>query len=131
VQVTKAGGYEALESLDGKHLYYTKARLTPGIWRAPVEGGEERLILDHHGAGNKPYWTVAADGIYFVTDENPQHPVIEFFRFATGEVTRIYVMEKPIAGSTRGVAIAPDGRWLLFTQGDQSGSDIRLVENFR
>jgi Tol biopolymer transport system component/DNA-binding winged helix-turn-helix (wHTH) protein len=130
VQVTKHGGYEALESLDGKYLYYTKARLTPGIWRAPVEDGEGKMILDYHRAGNKPYWTVAADGIYFATDEDPRHPVIEFFRFATGEVTRIYVMEKPIAGGTRGITVAPDGRSLLFTQVDQSGSDIRLVENF-
>jgi Tol biopolymer transport system component len=131
VQVTRAGGYEAVESPDGKYLYYTKARRTAGIWRAPMEGGEETLILDHHGAGNKPFWTVAAEGIYFATDEDPRHPVIEFFRFATREVTRIYVMEKPIPAGTRGITVTPDGRWLLFTQVDQSGSDIRLVEGFR
>jgi Tol biopolymer transport system component/DNA-binding winged helix-turn-helix (wHTH) protein len=117
VQVTRAGGYEALESLDGKYLYYTKARRTAGIWQAPVENGDETLILDHHGAGNKPYWTVAAGGIYFATDGDPRHPVIEFFRFATREVTRIYVMEKPILASTRGITVTPDGRWFGQPEG--------------
>jgi len=56
---------------------------------------------------------------------------IEFFRFATGQVTRVYAMQKPIPAGTRGISITPDGRWLLFTQIDQSGSDIRMMDNFR
>jgi hypothetical protein len=31
---------------------------------------------------------------------------------------------------TSGLAVSPDGRWLLYTQVDQSGSDIMPVENF-
>lgn len=29
-----------------------------------------------------------------------------------------------------GIVVSPDGRWLLYTQVDQSGSDIMLMENF-
>ena len=37
---TTAGAREAFESPDGKHLYYAKES-TPGIWRVPVDGGDE------------------------------------------------------------------------------------------
>ena len=44
--VTRQGGYVALESPDGKHLYYTKTGIpenAEGIWEVPVEGGAETL----------------------------------------------------------------------------------------
>jgi len=28
------------------------------------------------------------------------------------------------------LAISPDGRWILYSQLDQGGNDIMLVENF-
>jgi Tol biopolymer transport system component len=57
-QVTKDGGSVAYESTDGKFLYYTKGRNVVGIWRVPVEGGEETLVLNTHKAGYWRAWTV-------------------------------------------------------------------------
>ena len=45
VQVTKHGGVVATESADGRFLYYAKVDV-PGIWRMPLQGGEETLVLD-------------------------------------------------------------------------------------
>ena len=127
-QVTSQGGFEGLESKDGKFLYYAKDRRLPGIWRIPVEGGAETPVLDHHQAGFWRAWTVTEQGIYFATAENPSRPLIEFFSFATGKVTQIATLEKPFS---LGISVSPDGRWLIYTQLDQSGSDIMLMENFR
>ncbi|MFL6449478.1 MAG: hypothetical protein ACJ746_17625 [Bryobacteraceae bacterium] len=44
VQVTKDGGADAFESRDGKFVYYTKWEQR-GIWRKPVEGGPDTLII--------------------------------------------------------------------------------------
>jgi len=127
-QVTRQGGHFAIESPDGKFLYYVKGRQLPGIWKIPVAGGEEAPVLDHHQAGRWRSWTVTEQGIYFATAENPTQPLIEFFSFATRKVTQIATLEKPFF---LGISVSPDGRWLIYTQLDQSGSDIMLMENFR
>jgi hypothetical protein len=88
------------------------------------------MLLDHHNAGYWRHWTVAEKGIYFATANTPSQPVIELFSFATGKVTQVATLDRPLSRSEPGLAISPDGRWLLFAQMDQSGSDIMLVENF-
>src|SRR5438552_88388 len=45
LQVTRQGGFEGFESADGRFFYYAKGRAMPGIWRAPVAGGDESLVL--------------------------------------------------------------------------------------
>jgi len=40
IQVTKSEGFIAMESPDGKWLFYSK-RNEPGLWKIPLTGGEE------------------------------------------------------------------------------------------
>jgi Tol biopolymer transport system component/DNA-binding winged helix-turn-helix (wHTH) protein len=131
VQVTEQGGYLPIASPDGKFIYYGKRRNGPGIWRIPVGGGKESLVLDQHGAGYGKHWTVTDEGIYFVTTEDLSKPVLEFFSFATGKVSRVAVLERPVSLAMRGLSVSPDKRWLLSTQMERFGGDIMLVENFR
>ncbi|MGH9959784.1 MAG: winged helix-turn-helix domain-containing protein, partial [Pyrinomonadaceae bacterium] len=130
VQLTKNGGFRTYESPDGKFMYYSKLDAS-GLWRIPVEGGEESPILDQLQKGYWQAWSVVDRGIYFINPAPKPPATIEFFSFATRRVTRIASLEKESFkwGST--LAISPDGRWVLYTQLDQSGSDIMLVENFR
>lgn len=130
-QITEQGGVDSMESSDGQFLYYTKARYAPGIWRKPLAGGEEKLILDHHRAGVWRYWTVVAQGIYFATAERPEQPLLEFYSFATGQVTLVAQLEKGLERSMSGLSVSSDGRRLIWAQVDQVGSDIMLLENFR
>ncbi len=130
VQMTKNGGFAPLESPDGQFVYYAKFK-DPGIWKVSVQGGEETLILDHLQPGLWGYWAVVEEGIYFLNAKAEPRPAIEFYRFATRQVTRVFVPEKdPIYGNP-GLALSPDGRWILYAQMDQTQSDIMLVENFR
>jgi Tol biopolymer transport system component/DNA-binding winged helix-turn-helix (wHTH) protein len=127
-QLTKQGGFEGVESPDGRLFYYSKGRNIPGVWRIPVEGGEESLVLDSYKAGVRRAWAVMSGGIYFIDVEPPAPPLINFFNFATRKVAPIAKLEKtPFVG----LALSPDNRWLLYTQVDQDGSDIMLIENFR
>jgi len=130
VQVTKAGGYEGFESLDGKLVFYSKPK-TPGIWSVPVEGGQETLVLEKPGTNE---WAVARDGICFLDWKDALHPVVQFYNLRNRRSTIVYEFPQGTnlhntAGTT--ISISPDERWILYTQLDQAGSNLVPVENFR
>ncbi|MFN7927155.1 MAG: winged helix-turn-helix domain-containing protein [Blastocatellia bacterium] len=131
VQVTRQGGFDNVESADGQYLYYLKGRLMAGIWRVPTAGGEEAMVLEQRRAGHWRHWAVTAQGIYFATAEQFEHPVIEFFDFATKQTKLLFTLEKPIYPTPPGLAVSPDGHHLIWSQHDQEGGDIMLLENFR
>jgi WD40 repeat protein len=117
----------AFESVDGKWVYYAKEATTGGIWKTPVAGGQESLVIDvtvYWGG-----WALVAEGIYYYdrTISKPDLCYINSFRFATKEVTTIAVLPK----SPQYIAASPDQRWLIFNQFDIYEAGIVLVENFR
>jgi Tol biopolymer transport system component len=126
VQVMHQGGFVAFESPDGKFVYYTKSEEgTEGLWRLPVEGGEETQVLDRVIALRS--FAITNLGIYFLTPSNSEFS-IEFFSFATAKTETIAKVENPSLGS---LTVSPDGKSIVYAQADQLGSDLMLVENFR
>ncbi|HUK74027.1 MAG TPA: hypothetical protein VLV47_00970, partial [Candidatus Bathyarchaeia archaeon] len=128
VQVTKSGGEEAFESTDGKYVYWAKLDL-PGIWRVPVAGGEETQVL---GLSTESLWALTGQGICFFDLNNPAGPALKLYSFTTGKTTLLRQLPKNTSIDTQSTAlsVSPDGRWILYTQYDQSGSNLMLVENF-
>jgi len=123
VPVPQIRSPEAVESPDGRFLYYGGDRL----WRIPTGGGEETLVVDSlHPLGSQ--LVVMEDGIYFIS--KPDEKGVSYIRFkdlAKGTVRTI----APIRGQVYyGFAVSPDRRSFLYTQADDSGSDLMLVENF-
>jgi Tol biopolymer transport system component/DNA-binding winged helix-turn-helix (wHTH) protein len=129
-QVTRQGGHDALESPDGRWLYYAKGRGLPAVWRMPVTGGAETLVYQFSQPGGR-LWTVMNEGLYFAGAAPSDRPTINFFNFSTGRVTPVMALEKGLSLGGPGLSVSPDGRWLLFSQVDRRGSDIMLLENFR
>jgi hypothetical protein len=131
VQITKGGGFYALESFNGKMLYYLK----PGqqshdlgpIWKVPPVGGIEEPVVDREIAWGD--WVLRPEGMYFAT-RTGKKCLIEFFNFQTGKITPFYQEETP---NFRGfLAISPDGEWFVYTEDTTpEESDLMLVENFR
>ena len=128
MQVTRHGGLMSFESADGKYRYYNNG--PPGVWRVPVDGGEETLIHDIPKAGGWGAWTVVNDGIYFINTAVKGAYAIDFFTFATRRVRRIAVMEN-VNEFVSGLAISPDRQRILYTQQESLAGDIMLVENVR
>ena len=128
LQVTKHGGQEAFESFDGKHVYYSKERWVPGIWRVGVQGGEETLVVDQ---GRFGYWGLTARGIYFVIPKETNQASVEFFSFATNRTRRLAVIKTELALGPPGFAVSPDDRWILLSQVARRDRDLMLVENFQ
>jgi len=122
VQVTRNGGNAALESRDGKTLYYAK---DPGsLWQKTLPDGAETPIASSIFRYNV---AVAEKGVYYTVVENNSATIV-FRDSATGKATPILKMAK---APDLGLEVSPDGRFLLFVQLDYSGSDLKLVENFR
>jgi eukaryotic-like serine/threonine-protein kinase len=127
VQVTRKGGFRALESPDRKVLYYAKNDGPTGLWTVPVEGGEESQVLASVSHGEN--FDVVDEGIYFIPTPDPTAGYsIQFFSFATRKMTPITKIEKP---ANLGLSVSPDRKWILYSQIDQQSSDLMLVENFR
>jgi len=128
VQITKQGGFLPFESPDARFVYYDKGDDGAGVWRVPIDGGEETLILDQLKSEN---WAVVDDGIYFIRyDVNSnQDGAILFSDFATGRVKEIVNVGKEhmVQG---GLAVSPDRRSFFYTVWEHIGGDIMLVENF-
>ena len=53
---------------------------------------------------------------------------IRFYEFATRKIQKLLTIERPVHLA---IAVSPDGRTILYTQLDEAGSDLMLVENFR
>ena len=127
VQVTKNGGVFAAESADGRFLYYSKFDV-PGIWKMPLQGGEETRILDQPAGDDWYNWALARNGIYFLDSSIRTNATVKFFDFATDKKISISTSDKPLG---MGLALSPDSRSILYVQNELAESSIMLVKNFR
>ncbi|MCW5978027.1 MAG: serine/threonine-protein kinase [Bryobacteraceae bacterium] len=124
VQVTNDGGYMAIESRDGKFLFFTKdAGYRTGLWKRSLETGQESKLVSP--VVRNSFFPVD-DGVYFIGD--PHLGTLNFLDFRTGGTHVIRTLDRPPAG---GLSLSPDGGHILFSQFDRSESDLMLVDNFR
>jgi Tol biopolymer transport system component/DNA-binding winged helix-turn-helix (wHTH) protein len=123
IQVTQDGGLEPLESPDGRFIYYTKVLGEASVWRVPVGGGQATKLIENLRSFRG--LVIVSKGIYFVPGTGSS---IEFLDFASNHTKRVASFGKPFDW---GLALSPDGQWILYGQKEQVGSELRLVENFR
>jgi len=131
VQVTQHGGFEGFESDDSRYLLYVRGREVPGIFKVPVNGGDEVMVTDLDQAGFWRSWRPARGGIYFLSAAPLGSPRLEFLDLANGRVQRLTELAKAPDATIPGLAVARDGRRLLVAQYDNSGSNIIMVERAR
>jgi hypothetical protein len=93
-----------------------------------VESGEEVRVIERAAQGN---WAVSNRGVYFLTPTANRNSQVEFYSFASRQVTQLGKIEKEMSTLGPNFSVSPDARWILCSRLDQSGSDLVLVENFR
>jgi hypothetical protein len=86
--------------------------------------------LDQGGRG---LWALTPQGVCFFDFSGPTGLALKFYNFATGKVTllREFSKDTSVDNSSTALTVSPDGRWILYTQNDQSGSNLMLVESYR
>jgi Tol biopolymer transport system component/serine/threonine protein kinase len=127
-QVTRDGGFAAFESPDGRYLYYAKGRSTAGLWRKKLPDGVEEEILPQLKPGYWGNWAVTEKGIYFADQTAATAGGIFFFDFGTRKIRQVSKTDKPLAVLDSAFAVSHDRRSILYTQVDQSGSDIFVLD---
>jgi eukaryotic-like serine/threonine-protein kinase len=133
IQITHKGGWYAQESLDGKILFFGKpfARAPyvsgvpyaghPGVYRRPVVGGEEAMFLSD---ANIEMFAETSKGYYFWTTDR----ALTFLDSSTGAKRIVAVTDK---FPRYYVSVFPDGKRIVYTEGEPGSTDLYLVENFR
>jgi Tol biopolymer transport system component len=119
-QVTRNGGQTAFESPVSPTIYYTNGSNPSPLWKVPAEKGEESQVAD---SVTNSQFAVSRGGICFIS-----WPRLQYLELSTGRTKTMLTLQKP---ALLGLTMSPDEHWLLYSQIDQGGSDLMLVENFR
>jgi Tol biopolymer transport system component/DNA-binding winged helix-turn-helix (wHTH) protein len=130
-QVTRNGGFDAVEAPDGKSLYYVQGRYTRGLWSVAVDGGQETKVPGL-GSLTASSWTIIDNGILWidVTASNPP-ALIRFYDFTTREVSMITEVPGYVIPTATGFHAVRNGAVMMWSQLDRSAHDLMLVERFR
>lgn len=127
MQLTKEGGFDPIEWVDGKTVYYTRF-YQAGIWKTPVSGGAETLaVADRPQIGFWGHYGVAATGLYFLDEDAEPHPAIDFYSFATQRISTVLTLDEHPARLQPSLGVSADGKTIYFTQYDRQ-SVIRMME---
>jgi len=75
------------------------------------------------------YWAPVRDGIYYL--DTSRTPGFDFLSLSTHRTNRVFDLEdRPVEGAP-GLAVSPNGKFILYTLLNQSNSDIALVQNLK
>ncbi len=123
-RLTDNMGNVAVESTDGKTLFYTK--FDRALYSRPLAGGPEQKVLDFVARNN---FEVMEDGIYYIGsyDREGKAPLL-FYDFSSRTSRPLVRLEGTIG---RGFTVSPDRRLFLYALDINQGSDLVMIENFR
>jgi Tol biopolymer transport system component len=124
-QVTENGGLYAVESTDGKTLFYSDQEGV--IARRLADRSEQRLF----DSVTDKLFTPVEDGIYYIgaRGSDARHRPLQFYDFANGTSHLVTNLEGLFGQG--GLSLSPDRKTILFTASVQPVSDVMMIENFR
>ena len=129
-QVTRDGGFGAMESSDGRTLYYVGDMAATSIWRMPVAGSSHSAVIDSVGQRLWGYWTVSPHYVMYFHRRSPNDSSAEILGLnpATGKTHHLGATERAPEAGGKGLSISPDERWIVYAQRDIYQTSIMLAE---
>lgn len=132
-QVTYNRGFLARESPDGRWIYFARPEKLE-VWRMPTPNFrgslKEELIVGPPYAAHAATWTLYGDEILFldVAKEN-NVPAIRACDVRTRRTRTI--LEAAEISTDDKLSVSPDGKWVLCSKLDRSGSNIMVSDDLR
>ena len=129
-QVTREGGFAAVEEAGSGDLYY--ARLDrPGIWRRNAVTAVEEPV----GAVLQPFdwanWTVDGSSLLRLRRTSWTSGVLERGAAGSAEASRLVELESDHNLILGGIAVSPDGSTLVWSQRTRLDFDILTAPGYR
>jgi hypothetical protein len=130
-RVTRGGaGRGAIESADGRTLFFKGGNEDSPLLALPLTGGPERTAAACVG-GLWGTFDVVASGVYYPDCSSVSSPALHQLDPATGRDQVLGTLEMFERFGNGRVGVSPDGRTILYTKAVRTGSDLMLIENFR
>lgn len=127
VRVTDQGGFWAQESADGQWLYYAKRAPARGIWRRPLAGGPEQMVVDVV-EGLWGAWSVGVKGLYWIENPTDRKARMLFRPFSGSPEQTLHTLFVPPIMWDGAFAINADDSEIYFAQLDRATSDLYRVD---
>jgi len=128
VQLTHITGGEAVEAVGGNLIYFSDGR--NGLWQVSPDGTGERPVPGFEHLRHSRYFAVSRRGFYFLRDVDVPWE-IDHYDMRSRMTARVALIEKGIGYGLPNLSVSPDEHWLLYTQFDDSGSDILMLDGLR
>ena len=128
IQVTRNGGTLAIESVDRRTLYFSKAgHGGVSLWEMRLPDGEERQVVE--SLNDLVSFAPSKLGIFYVPRTNLAAAAsIQFVDFAQRATTMIARIDKPLMV---GMSARPDGQSLLYSQVDREETDLIMLQRMQ
>lgn len=127
LQVTSKGGFEPMESPDGKRLFYTKSHF---LWQKDLVTGEESQVKELASIPVRRYWHIGANHIYYIPQSSSTQPAV----FKLNLSTRVISKEIVICGFTNrflpGISITAREDMLAASFIGYHFTDVLQIENW-
>lgn len=136
VQITRGGGIQAVESADGKYVYYAKEQYGRGVWRVPVNGGPETLVSDEAWHN---LWSLSSDGLYYfdVSSQMPdvfsiERPIpLRRLDLATNSITTSGTISVSFPKGVPALDVSRDGKYVAWVGWREHNSELMMIRNFQ
>ena len=118
-QVTRNGGFAALEYYDAKTLYFSKFE-GGGLWS--LSEGQEQHLTDAPHLGDWGQFAVTQDGIYLIDSWAEAGPTLVYYSLRTRHTSPVLVLKESPKHWSSNLTATRDGRILFYVQEEIHGS---------
>ncbi len=130
VPVTEGEGTQALESPDGKTLYFVRRPGATGLFSMPVEGGPETEVMPGTAVWEGS-WGLTRDGIAFL-DRTPVNPhrgrlSLRRYRYDTRRVEDLASLSADPRGSLPWLSATVESQAVYWSQTESVRSDLMII----
>ncbi len=101
------------------------------MWQKDFKTGGEAPLAALKETPVGRYWDLVGKRLYFIPQKSRIHPIIHSLDPATGQISRLAMVDGLLARWVPGLSVSPDGRLAAVSYINYRHGDLTLVEDWR